>query len=165
VKTKEKQSPTNIWLMKSEPDVFSWTDLLNKKFQVCAWEGVRNYQARNFMRDDFKKEDVVLFYHSSCDEPGIQGIAKVFSETSRLDETALDPNSEYFDRKAAHRGTNPWVLVDIQAVCSFEMPVTLAKIRAEAMLSNMLLVRPGQRLSIQPVSPEHLEIIKRLANF
>jgi len=142
--------------MKTEPDVFSWSDLEQKK--VASWDGVRNYQARNFMRDEFKLGDLVLFYHSSCAEPGIMGVAKVVRE-AYPDPTALDPKSEYFDAASAKAGASRWMMVDVSPVKAFKTPARLQDIRQTTALKSMLLLRPGQRLSIQPVTQEEYEVI------
>ena len=139
------------WLMKSEPDVFSWQDLEKMPEQVGHWDGVRNYQARNYMRDEFRLGDQILFYHSSCAEPGIAGIAEVVRE-AYPDVTALDPKSEYFDEKSAKAEESRWVMVDVRPVRRFQKTVTLKELRDTPELSNMLLLRPGQRLSVQPVT-------------
>jgi predicted RNA-binding protein with PUA-like domain len=146
------------WLMKTEPDVFSWADLLSARAQTCSWEGVRNYQARNFMRDDFSVDDQVLFYHSSCDEPGIAGLARV-ARAAYPDPSALDPQSPYFDEKSAGAQQSRWVMVDVQAVKAFKRVATLKELRDHKELKDLLLLRPGQRLSIQPVSAQHANII------
>ena len=136
------------WLMKTEPNVFSWTDLEQKK--IASWEGVRNYQARNYMRDEFQIGDKVLFYHSSCAEPGIAGIAKVV-RGSYPDHTALDQNGEYFDLASQKSGQSRWVMVDLSPVKKCSKFASLTEIRQHANLQSMLLLRKGQRLSIQPV--------------
>lgn len=146
----------NYWLMKTEPDVFSWEDLEQRK--VASWDGVRNYQARNFMRDEFKLGDLVLFYHSSCAEPGVMGIAEVVRE-AYPDPTALDPKSEYFDAASAKVGVSRWVMVDISPVSVFKTPARLQDIRTTQELSSMFLLRPGQRLSVQPVSAAEFQVI------
>lgn len=152
----------NYWLMKSEPDTYSWNDLEHAPKQTGSWEGVRNYQARNFMRDDFKIGDQVFFYHSSCAEPAIMGIAEVVRE-AYPDHTAMDPKSQYYDEKAAQRGTNPWMMVDVMAKIRFAKPFTLAEIRSIPELRDLALLRPGQRLSIQPVSGDHAKIILKMS--
>jgi predicted RNA-binding protein with PUA-like domain len=144
------------WLMKTEPDVFSWDDLTRKK--VASWDGVRNYQARNYMRDEFKQGDLVLFYHSSCPEPGIVGVAKVVRE-AYPDPTALDPDSEYFDAASAKLGASRWMMVDVAPVKRFRTLARLQDIRATSELKSMLLLRPGQRLSIQPVTEREYTLI------
>jgi predicted RNA-binding protein with PUA-like domain len=148
---------TRYWLMKTEPDVFSWDDLERKK--IASWDGVRNYQARNFMRDEFKVGDLVLFYHSSCPEPGVAGIAEVVRE-AYPDPTALDPESEYFDEASRKAGASRWVMVDVSPVNRLPKLASLAAIRANAKLKSMALLQRGQRLSIQPVSAaEFAEIV------
>ena len=146
------------WLMKTEPDEFSWDDLEKKPKKIGSWDGVRNYQARNFMRDEFKKGDLVLFYHSSCETPGIYGLAKVVKE-AYPDPTALDKKSDYFDEKSFKDGESRWVMVDVQAVERFSRPATLEDIRKDSALKSMLLLRPGQRLSVQPVEEKHADHI------
>jgi len=147
----------NYWLMKSEPDVFSIDDLKKKK--QSGWDGVRNYQARNYMRDDMKNGDIVLFYHSSCEVPGVAGLAKVCKE-SHPDPSQFDPKSEYFDPKATKE--NPrWFMVTVEFVEKFEHVVTLAEIKAAKGLEKMPLVQKGSRLSINPVTPEEFKIITK----
>jgi predicted RNA-binding protein with PUA-like domain len=144
--------------MKSEPEVFSIDDL--KREGSTAWTGVRNYQARNYMRDDMKVGDRVLFYHSSTEPAGIAGVGRVKKE-AYPDATARDPSSEYFDPKAGV--DNPiWVNVDIAFVKKFNRLVTLADLRAEPALKEMLVLKRGMRLSIQPVEPAHFKLIESL---
>ena len=134
--------------MKSEPDVFSIDTLKTKK--NSGWDGVRNYQARNYMRDDMKKGDLVLFYHSSCEVPGVAGIARVAKE-SHPDPTQFDPKSDYYDPKSTKE--NPrWFMVEVEFVKKFDRVITLAELKAEKALSNMPLVQKGSRLSINPVA-------------
>ncbi len=147
------------WLMKTEPDVFSWDDLMRSG--QSSWEGVRNYQARNFMRDDFAIGDLVLFYHSSCAEPGIVGIAEVASP-AYPDPTALDPSSKYFDEISAKQGTSRWVMVDIKPIHGFRRVARLSEIRNCKELASMRLLQRGQRLSIQPVTEEEFLTIRRM---
>ncbi len=136
--------------MKSEPDVYPWSQLVEDG--STHWDGVRNYQARNMMRDDMKSGDFVLFYHSNCKPPHVAGIARVCRE-GYPDFTAFDPNSHYFDPKSTV--DNPrWIMVDIEPVISLE-PVHLADIRSNLEFEGMPLIRKGQRLSVQPVSAEH----------
>jgi len=149
----------NYWLMKSEPDVFSWDDLESKK--IASWDGVRNYQARNFMRDQFRMGDRVLFYHSSCEEPGIVGIAKVVRE-AYPDPTALDSASEYFDPASAKAGQSRWLMVDVAPVKKFRQLAHLSEIRETRSLQSMLLLRKGQRLSIQPVTQDEFKTIESI---
>lgn len=134
--------------MKSEPDVFSIDTLKTKK--KSGWDGVRNYQARNYMRDEMKKGDMILFYHSSCDVPGVAGLARVLKE-SHPDPTQFDPKSDYFDPKATLE--NPrWFMVEVEFVEKFQQVVTLQTIKNIKALEKMPLVQKGSRLSINPVS-------------
>ncbi len=137
------------WLMKSEPDEFSIDDLLAAPKRRTAWSGVRNYQARNFMRDEMQKGDGVLFYHSSCPEPGIAGLAEVAS-SPYPDESQFDRASPYYDAKAT-RATPRWFNVDVRGVRKTRL-IPLAELRAQRALAKMWLLRPGSRLSITPVS-------------
>lgn len=140
--------------MKSEPDVYPWSQLVQDG--STHWDGVRNYQARNMMRDDMKSGDFVLFYHSNCKPPHVAGVARVCRE-GYPDFTAFDPNSHYFDSKSTV--DNPrWIMVDIEPVISLE-PVHLADIRSNLEFEGMPLIRKGQRLSVQPVSAEHFLMI------
>ena len=140
--------------MKSEPDVYPWSQLVQDG--STHWDGVRNYQARNMMRDDMKSGDFVLFYHSNCKPPHVAGVARVCRE-GYPDFTAFDPNSHYFDPKSTV--DNPrWIMVDIEPVISLE-PVHLADIRSNLEFEGMPLIRKGQRLSVQPVSAEHFLMI------
>lgn len=147
------------WLMKSEPDVYSIDDL--KRDGREMWDSIRNYQARNMMRDDMRIGDEVFFYHSNCKEPGIVGIAKVVSKPYP-DPTQFDPKSNYFDPKSDK--DNPrWILVDVEFVRKLTRPITLAEIKAEPGLEDMILTRRGNRLSIMPVDQEHWDLILSLA--
>ena len=144
------------WLMKSEPDEVSFADVLAAPGRTVAWFGVRNYQARNFMRDQMQVGDGVLFYHSSCPEPGIVGIARVASGT-RPDPTQFDPASPYFD--AASKAEQPrWLLLDVQALRKTRL-LSLPELRATPALADMLVLRKGNRLSITPVEPQHWQLI------
>ena len=152
----------NIWLMKSEPDVYSFDDLQNDKNKTTMWEGIRNYQARNFMRDDMKKGDIVLFYHSNCKEPGIVGLAQVSTSTTYPDPTQFDPKSNYYDPKSDPE--NPrWLVVDVRYKKKIKRPVTLKDLKAHKALEDMKVVQRGMRLSIQPVEKKHYEIILEMA--
>jgi predicted RNA-binding protein with PUA-like domain len=144
------------WLMKSEPDEFSVDDLAAAPDRCAPWTGVRNYQARNYMRDAMRPGDRVLFYHSSCPEPGIAGIAEVAS-AARPDETQFDPASEYFDPKAT-RAAPRWVSVDLRLVEKTPL-VGLAELRRHRSLAKMVLLQRGSRLSISPVAPKEWEYI------
>lgn len=146
--------------MKSEPDVFSINDLKNRPKQTEHWDGVRNYQARNFMRDEMKKGDLVLFYHSSCKDIGIAGVAKIVKE-AYPDHTQYDPQSKYFDPKATE--DNPrWFMVDIKWQKTFKEVIPLRLLKQHIELKNMHLVQKGSRLSIQPVTKEEFEFISNL---
>ena len=143
------------WLMKSEPDAFSIDDL--KRVKKEPWDGIRNYQARNFMRDEMKVGDPVFFYHSNCDEPGIVGVMKVASKPYP-DPTAFDPKSNYFDAKSDPE--NPrWLLVDVRYVKKLKRTVTLAEMKQEPALEGMRLLMRGNRLSIMPVESAHWDHI------
>lgn len=145
------------WLMKSEPEEVSIDDAL--ALPALAWFGVRNYQARNFMRDSMRIGDGVLFYHSSCAEPGIAGIAEVCS-LAYPDETQFDASSKYFDPKASRE--NPrWMLVDIKALRKTRL-LNLSEMRGCEMLEQMLVLKKGSRLSITPVTDSEWRAVMRL---
>jgi predicted RNA-binding protein with PUA-like domain len=144
------------WLMKSEPADVSIDDLASFPNQSVAWYGVRNYQARNFMRNQMSVGDGVLFYHSNCKEPGIAGIAKV-STPAYPDATQFDSNSKYFDPKATQEQPR-WFNVDVQLVKKIEL-VSLAELRAHPELANMRTLQKGNRLSITPLDPSEWEFI------
>jgi predicted RNA-binding protein with PUA-like domain len=148
------------WLMKSEPDVYSIDDL--KKQGWTHWEGVRNYQARNSMRDDMKIGDGVLFYHSNTKPPGVVGIAKV-SKEGYPDHTAFDPKSKYFDPKSDPDHPR-WMMVDVAYVSTFKRTVSLDELKEVPGLENMLVIRKGMRLSVQEVTKDEFEIVKKLGN-
>ena len=146
----------NYWLMKSEPDECSVDDALAAQNATVPWTGVRNYQARNFMRDVMRVGDGVLFYHSSCAEPGIVGVARVAS-APYPDPTQFDPSSPYFD--AASRPDSPrWLLVDVQ-VLRKTRTLGLPELRATPGLENLVVLKKGNRLSITPVETEHWQLI------
>lgn len=148
------------WLMKSEPDVFSWDDLVQSPDATTCWEGVRNYQARNLMRDEMKIGDGVFFYHSNTKPQAIMGTAKVV-KTAYPDPYQFDPESKYYDEKSDPE-TPRWLLVDIQADKAFHTPVTLHEMKAMPELDGMMLLKKGSRLSVQPVLPEHWKYIVAL---
>jgi predicted RNA-binding protein with PUA-like domain len=146
----------NYWLFKTEPSCFSFDDLKNRPDMTEAWDGVRNYQARNFLRDTVKPGDQVLFYHSSIPEPAVVGIAEIVRE-GYPDSTARDPNGEHFDPKASRE--NPlWFMVDVRYIKPLKKQVTLEAIKSNPLLADMPLVKRS-RLSIQPVTPEEWHII------
>ena len=151
----------NWWLMKSEPHAYSWDDLVED--QWTHWDGVRNYQARNMMRDQMKIGDYVLYYHSNCSPPHIAGIARIIKE-SYPDFTAYDSNSKYFDIRSSPESPR-WFMVDIEPVAPLKNIVTLPVMRSEPLLEGMLLLRKGQRLSIQPVDYEHVQVICQMGGF
>ena len=150
----------NYWLMKSEPDEFSVEDLARAPQQTTPWFGVRNYVARNFMRDSMRVGDGVLFYHSSCPQPGIAGLAKVAS-TSYPDDSQFDRKSPYYDPKAT-RETPRWMLVDVKLDRKTRL-MPLEEMRAHKALEKMVTLRRGNRLSITPVTPAEWNfIVKKL---
>jgi predicted RNA-binding protein with PUA-like domain len=144
------------WLMKSEPAECSIDDALAAKDSTVAWVGVRNYQARNFMRDQMRVGDGVLFYHSSCEVPGIAGVAEVAS-APYPDPTQFDPKSPYYDA-AANREQPRWMLVDVRARYKVEV-FSLPQLRQVPALQDMLVLKRGNRLSITPVDPGHWELL------
>ena len=148
------------WLMKSEPDEFSIDDLAKAPGQTTAWFGVRNYQARNFMRDEMRVGDLAFFYHSSCAEPGIAGIVEI-SKLAYPDATQFDPNSGYYDPKST-RDAPRWVNVDVKLVRKTRL-VTVSMLRETRGLEDMVTLRRGNRLSITPVTAAEWKIIEKLA--
>jgi predicted RNA-binding protein with PUA-like domain len=151
--------PPNYWLMKSEPDEVSIDDALAAPGATVAWTGVRNYQARNFMRDGMKVGDGVLFYHSSCPEPGIAGIARVASGV-KPDPTQFDAKSPYYDAKS--KPDDPrWLLVDVQALRKTRL-LALPELREKPELAELVVLRKGNRLSITPVEPAHWKVIEKM---
>jgi predicted RNA-binding protein with PUA-like domain len=147
------------WLMKSEPDEVSIDDLAAAPKKTVAWFGVRNYQARNFMRDDMRVGDLVLFYHSSCPEPGIAGIAKV-SRLAYPDATQFDRNSKYYDPKSTAAAPR-WFNVDVTFVKKTRL-VALAEMRGHRELATLRVLQRGNRLSITPVTPAEYAFIDKL---
>lgn len=147
------------WLMKSEPDVFSVDDLAARPKKTEPWDGVRNYQARNFMRDDMKRGDLVFFYHSSCPQPGISGIMKI-SRQAYPDETQFDDTSEYFDPKAT-RDNPRWLSVNVTLVRKTRL-ISLQELRSCPELASMQLLKRGNRLSITPVTDAEWQSIMSL---
>ena len=146
------------WLMKTEPETFSIEDLARKGTE--AWDGVRNYRARNFMRDEMAQGDLVLFYHSSTTPPGVAGVARV-SSASYPDPSQFKHGGKYYDEKSTK--DNPrWWLVDVEFVEKFRNYVPLAMLREDPMLDGMWLVKRGMRLSIQPVLKPHFQYIAQL---
>ena len=153
-------SETRYWLMKTEPDVYSIDTL--KKDGETLWSGVRNYQARNFMMKDMKLGDQVLFYHSNAEPPGVAGLA-VVSKLAEPDPLAFDKKSEYYDPKSSKE--NPrWFCVRVKFVKKLKNLVTLEEIKNDPMLRQMLVIKRGQRLSIQPVSKKDFDYIVKLGS-
>jgi predicted RNA-binding protein with PUA-like domain len=147
------------WLMKSEPDVYSIEDL-EREGQAC-WDGVRNYQARNFMRDGMEVGDLVLYYHSNANPPGVAGVAKVCAE-AYPDHTQFDPKSDYYDPKSK-KDDPRWWMVDVCFVEKFPEVMPLPVLKNESALEGMPLLRKGQRLSVQPVDRSHFKHILKMA--
>lgn len=152
------QRKQRVWLMKSEPDVYSIEDL--ERDGRTAWEGVRNYQARNFMRDEMAVGDLVLFYHSSSEPSGVAGVGRVASE-AYPDRTQFDRKSEYHD-EAATKDEPRWHLVDVEFVERLPRFVPLADLKKNPALTGMLVLQKGQRLSVQPVDGAHARVILAL---
>ena len=145
--------------MKSEPDECSIDDVLAAPNRTTPWSGVRNYQARNFMKDRMKVGDGVLFYHSSCPEPGIAGLAEVAS-SAYVDKSQFDPKSDYYDPKS--KPDNPrWFNVDVRALRKTRL-IALDEIRKQKPLAKMVTLRPGNRLSITPVTPAQWKSVLKL---
>jgi len=148
----------NYWLFKSEPNCYSIDDL--QRDNIEHWDGIRNYQARNMLRDDVKKGDKVLFYHSSCPEPGVVGVCEVVKE-GYPDHTAFDPKSEHPDPKSDP--DNPrWFMVDVKFEKKFKNLVSLSQIKEMSEFSGMRLIQRGNRLSLFPVEPEHFDLLCKL---
>ena len=149
------------WLFKSEPDCFSYADLEAAPGRTTGWDGIRNFQARNFLRDRVRAGDGVLYYHSNADPPAVVGIAEVV-EDGHPDPTAFDPAADHHDPKSDP--ANPtWFQVSIRAVRPVDPPLGLPRLREEAGLAGMELLRKGSRLSVQPVSPAEWDVVLRLA--
>jgi predicted RNA-binding protein with PUA-like domain len=151
------KSAAQHWLIKSEPGSYSIDDL--KRDRRTGWSGIRNHQARNFMRDGMKVGDLVLFYHSG-EEPGVAGIARV-SKAANADTTALDPRDDHYDARATK--DNPiWMMVDVEFVERFPHLVPLAELKKRKDLATMRLLQRGQRLSVMPVEAKHFEVVAKL---
>jgi len=150
------------WIMKSEPDVFSFQELKKRPKKTEPWNGVRNYQARNFMRDEMQEGELILFYHSSCEIPGVAGIAKVSSKPYP-DSTQFEKKSEYYDPKAT-KETPRWFLIDVTYDQDLKNFVSLEEMKKHKELSEMRLLQRGNRLSILPVTNKEFEFILKLGN-
>ncbi len=149
------------WLMKSEPAVYGIDHLRAQKRRIDHWDGIRNYQARNSMRDQMKTGDLAFFYHSNCSEPAVVGIMEIVS-AAYPDHTAFDPNEKHFDAKSDP--DNPrWLMVDVKFKKKLKEPITLQAIKAEKKLADMRLVQRGNRLSILPVTPGEWRHILKMA--
>ena len=153
-------APRRYWLMKSEPGCFSFDDLKNRPQGTEHWDGVRNYQARNFLRDEIKVGDGVLFYHSNIKEPVIVGVARVVRE-GYPDHTALDPRSDHFDPRSSEE--NPiWFMVDVHYVAPLAHPLTRSDLQAHPVLRGMDVLKKGNRLSVQPVRPQEWQAVLKV---
>lgn len=150
----------HYWLVKSEPEAFSFDDLASSPRKTTCWDGVRNYQARNFMRDGMKQGDLVLFYHSSTDPTAVVGVARVVRE-AYPDHTAFDREDPHYDPRSK-ADTPTWMMVDLQAVERFTRPVALADLRGVKGLERMALLQKGSRLSVQPVTAGEFGIVRKL---
>ncbi len=156
-----KAKPGSYWLMKSEPDAYSIDDL--ERDGKTFWDGIRNYQARNFIRDEMKVGDRVLYYHSNAKPPGVVGVAEVVSE-AYPDPTQFDPDSKYYDPKSPQDDPR-WLLVDIAFVGRFDEIVSLNQLKEDPALDGMLVIRRGQRLSVQPVEVQHYAHVLEMAGY
>lgn len=151
----------NYWLFKSEPDAFSIDDLKAMKGRRDHWDGIRNYQARNLMRDEMKKGDLGFFYHSSCKVPGIVGVVEIVKE-AYPDHTAHNRREKYYDPKSTEEDPR-WFMVDVKFKQKFKEIITLESLRTVKALSDMMLLRKGSRLSIQPVSKKEWNAILKIS--
>lgn len=159
--SKRNRSVKRYWLVKSEPHCFSIDDLAAAKNQTTYWDGVRNYQARNTLRDEMRLGDLVLFYHSNAKPPAVAGVAQVVRQ-GYPDHTAFDPLSDHFDPKS--KPDNPtWFMVDLKFVEKFPREIPLYELRQHSQLGGMVLLQRGSRLSVQPVSPNEFKSILKLA--
>lgn len=160
-KAKSKANSAQYWLLKSEPEVFSIQDLEKAKNKTTCWDGVRNYQARNFMRDTMKVGDLAFYYHSNSEPSAIAGIVEIVKE-GYADHTAFDENDPHFDIKS--KKDNPtWFMVDVRHVKTFKQPISLDMLRAVPGLEEMALLQKGSRLSVQPVKAKEWELVCKLA--
>ncbi|MGJ4787016.1 EVE domain-containing protein [Leptospira koniambonensis] len=150
-----------FWLFKTEPDVFSIDTLASSPGKTAPWEGVRGYGARNYLRDEIKKKDLILFYHSSTKPPHVAGLAEVVKE-GYPDHFAFDKKHKYYDPKSDPQKPT-WFMVDVKFKEKFSRPISLEELRSHGQLKGMVLLQPGGRLSIQPVSEEQFHYICKLA--
>ncbi|MCP5145498.1 MAG: EVE domain-containing protein [Gammaproteobacteria bacterium] len=151
----------NYWLMKSEPDEFSIDALKASPRRTATWDGVRNYQVRNMMRDEMRTGDLALFYHSSCPQPGVAGVMQI-SGKAFIDESAFDPASDYFDGKST-RDNPRWYAVKVRFERKFDEIIPLEALRTVPALADMLILRRGNRLSVTPVTPAQWKAVLSLA--
>src|SRR5712671_3259749 len=159
--TTPAQKGRQYWLLKSDAESFAFDDLWNLPNRTTHWDGVRNFQARNYLRDEMKKGDLAFFYHSGGEEPGIHGIVEVVRE-GYPDHTALDPKDPHYDPRSKG-GESPWSMVDIKAVERLARPVSLAELRTKPELEGMALLQKGNRLSVQKVGAAEWNAVLRLA--
>ena len=152
---------TKFWLVKTEPESFSIQDLARARNQTTSWDGVRNYQARNYLRDEMQPGDRVLFYHSSSDPPAVVGTARVV-RAGYPDPTAWDPSDSHYDPKSTP-GAPRWFMVDLKLDQIFSKPLPLARLRSMAALREMELLKKGSRLSVQPVRKSEFDALLKLA--
>lgn len=150
-------SPKRHWLLKTDPETFSWDDLWKAPQRTTFWDGVRNFQARNLLRDEIQEGDEALIYHSGGDAPAVIGIAEIV-RAGYPDRTAFERGHDHFDPKSDPEKPS-WYMVDVRAVRPLKRPVTLAEMRETRGLERMVLLRKGSRLSVQPVSPEEWRIV------
>lgn len=150
----------NYWLMKSEPDTFGIDDLRKRPKQTEPWDGVRNYQARNMLRDQIKKGDLAFFYHSSCAEPGIVGVMEIV-RAGYPDSSAFDPDDHHYDPKSSPEAPR-WYRVDVRFKRKFRRTITLAELKERPELAGMGLLARGNRLSVMPVTKRQWDIIRGL---
>ena len=148
------------WLMKSEPEAFGIDDLIHRPQQTEPWDGVRNYQARNMLRDEMQEGDEVLFYHSNCKEPGVVGIARIV-KSGYPDDTAFNPDSKYFDPKSTLERPI-WYRVDVALIRKLKRTIALTELKQYPELSGLALVRKGNRLSVMPVAAAEFHFILEL---
>ena len=153
-------SSHRYWLVKSEPDVFSWDDLWKAKGRRTHWDGIRNYRVRNFIRDDIKNGDLVLYYHSNAKPPGVAGVAVVVKE-AYPDHTQFDPKDSHHDPKSDPDDPR-WLMFDVKAKKKLARFVSLEELKDNPKLEEMLVVQRGQRLSIQPVKPAEWREVLRM---
>lgn len=156
-----EKSTKNYWLMKSEPDVFSIEDLENAPKKTTFWDGVRNYQARNFMRDSMKLGDLLFYYHSNAEPSGIAGIAEIVKE-GYPDHTAFDAKDPHYDEKSDPKKPT-WMMVDVKHVETFKSVLPLEELRKNPALTDMVLLQKGSRLSVQPVTAKQWKAVTKMA--